>query len=208
MNNENKTRNNLLMYIIIILIIILMGIGGILVYNDKDNECDVNNNIIENEVVEENKDNKNEVVYKNYVENFKLNRNQTINRIDDVSINDKLGISSLRISNNGDAFLYLDNSDLISKYGRNYKVMSNVLTADVLEFGNGGFRSIIFIKEDGSLTAIDSSLLINNKEIKLIDYFGNIKNIIDIIQTSDSEQMTITAIDIYGNAYNLIDYLK
>lgn len=194
-----KVNSNLLSIIIIILLVVLIGMGGVLIYNNKNN-----NNGNENNKFEENRDVN---IYKDFVNKFKLNRGQNINRIDDVSINDELGIGSITINNNGDVELGLTDESLSTKYGRNYKLMSNVLTADVLECGNGGFRSIIFIKEDGTLAAIDAFTLINNKEIKLITDFGNAKNIIDVIQTSEFNAMTIKAIDIYGNVYDLTNYL-
>lgn len=134
-------------------------------------------------------------------------------KIEKDEIHEPLNITSVEIRENKDAYLNLSN-DLANEYGKNYKILTNVTSAYVMNFANGGYRSIIFLKENGNLTAISAQGLIDG-EIKFITNFGNIKNIVSIIQTfepgdetGEGSYWSVTALDINGNKYLLDSYLE
>lgn len=115
----------------------------------------------------------------------------------------KLGISKLKVDNKGNVILSLTDETLISKYGQEYKILSNVLTAGIYSVGNGGFRKIVFIREDGTLSAIDGLDVYENHRIDIIDNYGDVKNIVSVVQNNTGYGWNIMAIDINGNVYIL-----
>ena len=115
----------------------------------------------------------------------------------------KLGISRLKVDNKGNVILSLTDETLISKYGQEYKILSDVLTAGIYSVGNGGFRKIVFIKEDGTLSAIDGYDIYENHRIDIIDNYGDVKNIVSVVQNTADYWRDIMAIDINGNVYIL-----
>lgn len=216
---ENKKSKLGLGILIGLLIAVVLGLTGFIIYDkvltkDDNNQIENNNYKEENNSEQADKEESNcdwsqvKNSYQEYANNLKQSRQQSINRIDDVTINEKLCISTLTIDKDGNVKLGLENSTLIEKYGRNYQVLTNVLIAGVFEYGNSGFRTILFIKEDGSLVAINGNELINNKTIKLITNLGNVNNIVSLVQTDDNGSMSIMAIDINGNTYDITQYLK
>ncbi len=203
-----KGNNKVFIAIIIMLGLMVIGLGGYLIYENKElkNQVDDNNSKVTNkeEVTTPIKEN-NTSDYSSYLNNLKVNLKRAC---EEVSSTDEDGVicEGQTISGYG-KFLgnfYFD----ISKDGKltmsgsdsnlkNYEISSNVLQVFISSSGgNGGYQFLYFIKEDGSLNqfCIDCLVIDNEKEVKTTSY----SNIVNVVSTDAGPLF----IDINGNVYH------
>ena len=159
MENNKKSKA-----LTIILVLIIIGLSGYLVY---DKFITTDETTTTKETKEETKkttanetkfksENKIEDLYKSYLDNLKKDITTKYNDNNYNVINGKYYNDTLyTFSITKDLDLVFTSYD--SKFNQ-YKVSDNVLNMFIVETGNGGFKTLYFIKSDGSLNslAIDS----------------------------------------------------
>ena len=66
----------------------------------------------------------------------------------------------------------------------------------------------MFVKNDGTVSIVNSTSLIQDKKIEIIDNLGNYKDIVSIKQETDQEGILIYAVDKNNEEYMLDEYIK
>ena len=117
-----------------------------------------------------------------------------------------VGFDSFSISTTGLVTLNISNANLESKYGKNYNVLSNVFSASLVEVGNAGFRTLVFVMNDGTVSFIEPVALINKREIKIVKNVGNLTDIVKVEKYSSGNYVdTITGIRAVDKKGNITD---
>ena len=194
---------NKIKYLLLIAIIIVVGLIAIKQIKIVDN-YNKNANVSENN-------------YETYIKNIKTSisslnndENQTAERRISIKETDKgsvYGILGAIIDENDDAYILLkENSELYQKYGEKYKVDSNVSSLYNVNNGNGGFSDIVFIKNDGTVSRVSTS--IKNNEINC-EVLSDVKNAVTVIpyllkdKSSGVGEYRYVIIDINGNKFKI-----
>jgi len=199
---ENK--NNILIAFMIILVFIVLGLLGYIVYDKvilDDNDTNISN-VDKGNNVELSADE----LYANYLKKLKNNLNEVYKEYDaEVSIDSNSYVwdkgYNFTITKDGRLLMTLLPEEYEEKYN-NYELSKNVLQMFLVETGNGGYKTLYFIKEDGSLNSFCIECISNDKfEIKKEKY----KNIVNVVETlfdlTYSGAYGPVFIDIKGNTY-------
>ena len=147
--------------------------------------------------------------YRQFAQNYIKFRNGfelNTQPIEEISNDYQPWISYAEVDAKGDLYVSINSSSLKEEYGNKYKVLSGVLKIDIFEFGNGGFKKLIAIMEDGSISVLSQVDSINNNTLTAINY-KEYKNIVDLktILVTDGfgGGRSVVAIDIAGNPHVL-----
>ena len=92
--------------------------------------------------------------------------------------------------------------------GEEITIASDATDVFVLPFGNGGFRSVIFLREDGSVSALNTSSLINDHNIDVMDQLGGYTDVKTLESAQDEDAFGINAVMNSGDKFPLDPYLK
>ena len=113
----------------------------------------------------------------------------------------------IRITDSGD--IYVNSKVVETNVLKSFEVQA--YKSDICE----GNNRLIFIKEDGTLSALNIDLLDCTNEIKIIKDFGSIKNITRVYyretekaNTNEPAGYSVYAMDIYGKVTNITKYLE
>ena len=117
-----------------------------------------------------------------------------------------LGIKKIKLMESGKVILVVTGKD--NKTSEELTVSLNVKDIYIYPFGNGGYRSILFLKENGTVSAINTSELIEHKKIEVMDNLGNLTDITDISKENDQESSLIYAINSAKQKFILDEYIK
>ncbi len=93
-----------------------------------------------------------------------------------------LGIDSVKLMKSGKLIIVPNNKALAEN---EQVVAENVNKVYLFTFGNGGYRTIIFIKNDKTVSSINASSLIENKKIVIDNNLGNLTDVESIKQDDD-----------------------
>lgn len=114
-----------------------------------------------------------------------------------------LGIDSIDVLNDGEVILHA-NGDLLARIKENYVAAMGVSEAFVLPYGNGGYRAVIFLMEDGTVSALSPETMIKRHGAQLKTNLGKLEKIKAIEQGDD---MLLYAVDSKGEKHMLDEYL-
>ena len=136
-----------------------------------------NNNILSKDEVETNS-------FKIYQENYKNNYKKTItgeNIIYIYSGGEVPGVYGIYLDSNNDAYFeFEEESQLYKKYGKTYKVESNVANIYLCPVGTGGYADVIFLKLDGTASSVIGYELEENPEV-VCNTIEGVKNAVNVI---------------------------
>lgn len=207
-------KKNVLIFILGAIVFFGLGMGSYYLFFDKEDSEEITKNVEENQnmdeedntISEQNTDNSYSIFADGLKNAMKSNEN-------DNNYNNYMYASNIDVcSNDGyEVFLQSDGSlyikyideSLNSKFG-NYKLASDVLSFYLINVGQDLYKSLYFIKSDGTV----SQALVNNtssNEISVVNNVGNYKNIVSIISGSFGKESSVFApifIDINGNMYS------
>ena len=181
---ENKRKSYSIL--VIILIILVLGLGGFIVYDKVLKEDKTINNENSNS---ENSNNENQNVSEisNSFELFKNNLIKERNEKYD-SASESYLESQITATVDGNRYslsLSKDGVLQLSMYGENSMtrtISDEVLLFTLADVGNGGLKSVYFIKEDGTVSSwFVEGFVLNNEDREVENNIGNFKNIINII---------------------------
>ena len=200
-NQQNKSSYVIIIIMAVVIVVLCFALGWFMGGKaiNKDNAEEKTN-----QVTNENQTKGNS--YSDFVQTTKEARtNETI-------INETMGDYNLKIE-------LASNGDVILNYNSVYQdkqIANNILKAFVVNSGQsdiGDNRSVVMIKEDGTLIALRFDYLIFNDEIKLITDFNNLKEVVDVYtesnKSNDYEPLTYTnyAKDLNNQVYDITNYL-
>ena len=126
---------------------------------------------------------------------------------DDLGMNLPLGLDNIRLLEDGTLILETDDA-LEDAVGEEITVASDAEDVFVVPFGNGGYRSVVFIREDGSVSALNTAALINDLDIEVMDNLGGYEDVKTIESVQDPEASLVNAVMNNGDAFLLDPYLK
>lgn len=118
-----------------------------------------------------------------------------------------LGLDSVQLLEDGTLILETD-GELEKAAGEEITITSDATDVFVLPFGNGGFRSVIFLREDGSVSALNTSSLINDHNIDVMDQLGGYTDVKTLESAQDEDAFGINAVMNSGDKFPLDPYLK
>ena len=208
MNMENKNNNVL----VIILLIVVVCLTGFIVYDNVSSNKN-NSNPTENNGNNTNQNNQDNNVKEtsNSFELFKNNlikeRKEKYDTSKDKYIVDSKSEKDYTISllANGDLKLKVNN-----KSNKDKVIAKNVLLYEITYVGNGGMKSVYFVKEDGTVSSyFVDNYVTNGKDEAVNNNIGNFKDVIAIIpgmvelKNDPSGGMEPNFIDINGNILSL-----
>ena len=206
--------------IVISLIILLAGACSFFAYkyynmNEKDNtneiveKCEnIQNDTNNNDSLDYSKItcediNDSDKKYSNYIKNLK----ESLSKLNKEDSNNKFFISSnsmyfekgysFEIYNN--KLLFNLEDELVKNTYKDYVISENVLDMFLVSKGNGGYKYLYFIKEDGSLNSFCVECLLNSEmKIKKVE----LKRIVSVKEIITSEAREAVFIDIDGNVFH------
>ena len=205
---ENKNNNVL----VIILLIVVVCLTGFIVYDNVSSNKN-NSNPTENNGNNTNQNNQDNNVKEtsNSFELFKNNlikeRKEKYDTSKDKYIVDSKSEKDYTISllANGDLKLKVNN-----KSNKDKVIAKNVLLYEITYVGNGGMKSVYFVKEDGTVSSyFVDNYVTNGKDEEVKNNIGNFKDVIAIIpgtvelKNDPSGGMEPNFIDINGNILSL-----
>lgn len=133
-----------------------------------------------------------------------------VKEIDDIDENtlyyEPLGLDSVRLMDNGDLIAETED-ELESTPGEEVKIADHVKDVYLLPFGNGGFRSLLFIREDGTVSAVNATELIVNKKLEIMDNLGGYLEVASLEGKADEDAHVIEVVMENGDHYLLDPYL-
>lgn len=116
-----------------------------------------------------------------------------------------LGIDSVKLMSSGKVIL-LTNDELIPN--EEVTVSLDVKKIYIFPFGNGGYRSVLFLKNDGTISALSAKALIEDKRIEVLDNIGGYTNVVDLEQQKDSSASYINVVLESGEKKLLDEYIE
>ncbi len=101
---------------------------------------------------------------------------------------------------NGRLTVNYKDEELKATFGKEYLIANDVWNFEMIYIGNGGFRQLYFIKEDGTVGMADIELGAINKNIEITSV-ENMKNITNILEETTGGASGPIFIDIDGKIY-------
>lgn len=133
-------------------------------------------------------------------------KRQIISVDGDLSVYVPTQINDIRLTYGGKLTL-LTYGDLAANAGETVEVADDVSTMDIYQYGNGGYRVIIFVRNNGTVSAINPTVLIDEHRIEVLDNLGELTNIVAILEEPAEDGSSIlTAVDRDGNTTVLDQY--
>ena len=118
-----------------------------------------------------------------------------------------LGVDSIELTEDGALIIEFDGA-LEESLGEEVVVATGVRDVFLLPFGNGGFRTIAFIREDGTVSALNTSELLYNKNIEVMDNLGGYQDAYTLEGVQLPDAIGVNVVMNNGESYSLDPYLK
>ena len=87
----------------------------------------------------------------------------------------------------------LTNGELQKNVGREVTLAMDAVAVDLFNYGNGGYRIVLFVHSDGTLSAVSASDMIDKHQITVIDNVGGLKYVAEIYETQEMDAFGIIA---------------
>ena len=99
-----------------------------------------------------------------------------------------------RLSSDGNLTVTLRNRD-----NTKMDIAEDVVLFRLISTGNGGFNSLYYVTEEGKVYKADVDLVLANNEKLAVKELTDVKNVVNIIQSGDSNAHYPLFVDIDGN---------
>ena len=116
-------------------------------------------------------------------------------QLTDIDGNDwytKTGLDAILMTASGRLTL-LTNGELKENVGAEVTLAMDAVAADLFNYGNGGYRIVLFVRKDGTLSAVSASDMIDKHQITIIDNVGGLKYVAEIYETQELDAFGIIA---------------
>lgn len=97
---------------------------------------------------------------------------------------------------------------IITALGEMVTIADGVKDLYVEEFGNGDYYSIVMIKEDGTVSAVNTYKLRDSRELEVMDNLGGYQDVAGIAGEHNEEGSFIYVVMQNGDRYMLDPYLQ
>jgi hypothetical protein len=118
-----------------------------------------------------------------------------------------MDINTVGLTPEGDVILKTE-GDLAAAVGWQPTIASGVKDIYAKPFGNGGFYSILMLKEDGTVSAVNTAKLRDENVIEIMDNLGGYQDVVTVEGETTVDAMLINAVMSNGDKYPLDPYLK
>lgn len=118
-----------------------------------------------------------------------------------------LGIDEISLAADGTLTMEPDDA-LEAALGEHVEIATGVSDVEVLPFGNGGYRSVIFVRQDGSVSALSTDALINQHEVEVMDNLGGYLEVVSVEGAQEVDASSILVVMSNGDKYPVDPYLK
>lgn len=125
---------------------------------------------------------------------------------DDLTLFVETGIRDILLTNGGKLSI-VTYGDLEAAIGSEAVIANDVVTFDFMSYGNGGYRALVFVRQDGTVSAVNPTALINEHRIEVMDNLGDLTGIISVFERQDEDGTLIFAMDGEGNSTVIDEYL-
>ena len=98
--------------------------------------------------------------------------------------------------------------DLQANEGAEAVIAEDAAIFDILRYGNGGYRVVVFVRKDGTVSIVDPDILIQEHRIEIIDNLGDLTDIIGVYEQDEEDGTVIVAMDKNGDTVLLDPYLE
>lgn len=132
---------------------------------------------------------------------------QIINVDGDLTMFEETGINEIYLTNGGKLSL-MTYGDLQANEGAEAVIAEDAAIFDILNYGNGGYRIVVFVRKDGTVSVIDPDILIQEHRIEIIDHLGDLTDIIGVYEQDEEDGTVIVAMDKNGDTVLLDPYLE
>ena len=102
------------------------------------------------------------------------------------------GLDAILLTASGRLTL-LTNGELKKNVGGEVTLAMDAVAADLFNYGNGGYRIVLFVRKDGTLSAVSASDMIDKHQITIIDNVGGLKYVAEIYETQEMDAFGIIA---------------
>ena len=126
---------------------------------------------------------------------------------DDLTLFVETGINDILLTEGGRLSL-VTYGDLEASVGSEVDIANDVETFDFMAYGNGGYRALVFVRKDGTVSAVNPSVLIEEHRIEVLDNLGDLTNIISVYEQNGDDGTLILAMDADGDVTVLDEYLN
>lgn len=123
------------------------------------------------------------------------------------SLGYNMEVASVALTHEGDIIMRTK-GDLAAAVGWQLTIATGVKNAYVEAFGNGDEYSIIMIREDGTVSVVNTSKLRKEKSIEIMDNLGDYQDVTGIEGEQTSDGSTINVVMSNGDKSSLDVYLK
>ncbi|MDD5822907.1 MAG: hypothetical protein PUD55_00515 [Firmicutes bacterium] len=130
----------------------------------------------------------------------------SVTGIDDDDFFAPMGLDSIDIMEDGQAILHATGK-LLDRVGENYVAAMGVSEVYVLPYGNGGYRCVVFLMQDGTVSALSPTKMIEKNAAQLKTNLGKLENIVKVEPYSDEDGNCILVYDKDGKEILLDEYL-
>lgn len=117
------------------------------------------------------------------------------------------GVNDILLTNGGRLTL-MTYGDLAGNEGAEVTLAQDATFVDIFDYGNNGYRAIVFLKDDGTVGAVDPAKLIDEKKVEIISPVGDLKHITAVRGgTSEDGTPVIIVTDWDGVETDITPYL-
>ena len=116
-------------------------------------------------------------------------------QLTDIDSNDwytKTGLDAILLTASGRLTL-LTNGELKKNVGGEVTLAMDAVAADLFNYGNGGYRIVLFVRSDGTLSAVSATDMIDKHQITIIDNVGGLKYVAEVYETQSMDAFGIVA---------------
>ena len=116
-------------------------------------------------------------------------------QLTDIDSNDwytKTGLDAILLTASGRLTL-LTNGELKKNVGGEVTLAMDAVAADLFNYGNGGYRIVLFVRSDGTLSAVSATDMIDKHQITIIDNVGGLKYVAEVYETQTMDAFGIIA---------------
>ena len=118
-----------------------------------------------------------------------------------------LGIDTIYLTEEGELILEFDDA-LEYALGEYVLAAEGVKDVWLLPFGNGGYRTVAMIREDGTVSAVNMTKLLTDQELEVMDGLGGYHGAASLESAHDVDAWYVEVVLDNGERYMLDEYLK
>ena len=116
-------------------------------------------------------------------------------------------VTLIALTTEGDVIMQTE-GELADAIGEQVMIASGMKDAYVEPFGNGGFYTILMIKENGTVSAVNMMKLREEKSVEVMDNLGGLEDVVSIEGDVTVDAHVVYAIQGSGERTMLDPYLQ